>query len=226
MKKNVLKIAAVAALAAASSNALAQEVIFENVRAVGGGDGERCRLDPRTGEGNVLFVDNGSQISFIFQTFGINLARSRSPLSGRLAWSASCNVEADVIIPQGYAVRTLAQSLVGGVLKDSGTSGGISTNAFLFQNQIPLNQINMIFKPEERILSALITRNNTQIFLPDQVRLMCAASAAGPVRTKFKFQMLAAGAKPLPFLNFVANIDGSDIVYDLQPSLVACTGGI
>lgn len=223
MKKTALKIATVSALAALSPAALAQEVVFENVRAIGGGDGERCRLDPRTGEGNVQYVDNGSQISFIFQTFGINLPRSRTPLSGRLAWSASCNVEADITIPQGYAVRTLAQSLVGGILKDPGTVGGISTNAFLFQEQIPLNQINMLFKPEEKIFNALITRDNTQIFLPSQVAIMCAASAAGPVRTKFKFQMLAAGTKPLPFLNFVANIDGSDVVYDLQPSLVACS---
>ena len=42
---------------------------------------------------------NGAQISFIFQTFGINLPKSRNPLSGRLAYSASCNVEADVTIP-------------------------------------------------------------------------------------------------------------------------------
>lgn len=211
-----------ASLASVSTPALAQDLVFENIRAVGGGDGERCRLDPTTGEGNVLFVDNGSQVSFIFTTFGINLPRSRNPLSGRLAWSASCNVEADVIIPQGYFVKTLSQSIVGGVLKDSGTSGGISTNAFLFQNQIPLNQINMAFRPEEKILNALVTRENTQIFLSSQTAIMCAATAAGPVRTKFKFQMLAAGAKPLPFLNFVANIDGSDLVYGVQPSLERC----
>jgi hypothetical protein len=205
-----------------SSTALAAELVFENVRAVGGGDGERCALDPATGAGNVLFVDNGSQVSFIFQSFGINLPRSRTPFSGRLAWSASCNVEADVIIPQGTFVRTFSQSIVGGVLKDVGTSGGISTNAYLFQNQIPLNQINMLLKPEEKILNALVTRENTQVFLREQSAIMCAATATGPVRTKFKFQMLAAGAKPLPFLNFVANIDGSDLVYGVESSLESC----
>jgi hypothetical protein len=217
-----LALGALGLAATAATPALAQDLIFENVRAVGGGDGERCRLDPATGEGNLLFVDNGAQVSFIFSTFGINLPRSRSPFSGVLAWSASCNVEADIIIPQGYFVRTLSQSIVGGVLKDSGTTGGISTNAFLFQNQIPLNQINMAFRPEEKILNALVSRENTQVFLPAQTAIMCAATAAGPMRTKFKFQMLAAGAKPLPFLNFVANIDGSDLVYGVESSLGRC----
>lgn len=208
---------------ALAPQALAQDLLFENIRAIGGGDGEHCRLNPSTGEGNVLFVDNGAQVSFIFQSFGINLPRGAQFLRGKLAWSASCNVEADVIIPQGMFVRTFSQSIVGGVLKDPGTTGGISTNAFLFQNQIPLNQINMAFRPEERIFNALVTRENTQIFLPAQQAVMCAASAAGPVRTKFKFQMLAAGAKPAPFLNFVANIDGSDLVYGVESSLESCT---
>ena len=217
-----LKALALCSVLAAAPAALAQDLQWNNVRAVGGGDGERCKLDPATGAGNVLFVDNGGQISFIFQTFGINLPKSRNPLSGKLAFSASCNVEADVTIPQGYFVRTLSQSIVGGVLKDPGASGGLSTNAFLFQNQIPINQINMLFKPEEKIFNALVTRENTQVFLPAQAAIMCAATAGGPMRTKFKFQMLAAGAKALPFLNFQVNIDGSDVVYGLESSLESC----
>lgn len=217
-----LSIAAVSMGALAPAAALAQDLVFENVRAVGGGDGDRCTLDPVTGQGNVLFVDNGAQISFIFQTFGVNLPRSSNPFGGKLTWSASCNVEADVVIPQGYYVKTFSQSIVGGVLKDSGTTGAISTNAFLFQRQIPLNQINMVFKPEEKILNALVSRENTQIFQAAQTAIMCAATAGGPVRTQFKFQMLSAGARPLPFLNFVANIDGSDIVYGVVSSLEQC----
>jgi len=222
VSSRALSAAAVALVALAPAAALAQDLIFENVRAVGGGDGDRCKLNPVTGEGNVLFVDNGAQISFIFQTFGVNLPRSRNPFGGKLTWSASCNVEADVVIPQGYFVKTFSQSIVGGVLKDPGTSGAISTNAFLFQKQIPLNQINMIFKPEEKILNALVTRENTQIFLASQTAIMCAATAGGPIRTQFKFQMLSAGARPLPLLNLVANIDGSDLVYGVESSLERC----
>jgi len=217
-----LKALALSSVLATAPAAMAQDLEWNNVRAVGGGDGDRCKLDPATGAGNVLFVDNGAQISFIFQTFGINLPKSRNPLSGRLAYSASCNVEADVTIPQGYYVRTLSQSLVGGVLKDVGGSGGLTSNAFLFQNQIPLNQINMVFKPQEKIFNALVTRENTQVFLPAQAAIMCAATAGGPMRTKFKFQMLAAGAKIAPFINFQVNIDGSDVVYGLQSSLESC----
>ena len=217
-----LKTALVATMFLCGHSVYAQDVTFENVRAFGGGDGERCSLDPANGQGNVLFVDNGAQISFIFTTFGINLARSRTPFSGRLAWSASCNVEADLIVPQGYFIRTLSQSVVGGVIKDIGASGAISTNAFLYQNTVPLNQINMVFRPDEKILQALITKENTQIFKQAEISAMCAASAGGPVRTKFKFQMLAAGAKAAPFINFQANIDGSDLVYGIESSIEPC----
>jgi hypothetical protein len=200
----------------------AQEVSLENIRAYGGGDGSRCTLDPSTGQGNVLYVANGMQLSLIFDTFGINLPKSRNPFSGPLAWSASCNIEADFVIPQGYAVKTLSQSVVGGVFKDVGPAGGISTNAFLFQDKIPLNQINWAFGPGEKLFNVLVNKENTQVFTQQQVALMCAATAPGTLRTKLKFQMLAAGARPVPFMNFQANIDAGDLVYGLVPSLVAC----
>ena len=210
-------------LAAAMPAASADELQWSGVRAFGGGDGKRCRfVEGDTVGNNVFWTSAGSSVAFVFTTFGIDLPRSRNPLSGRLSFSASCNIEARVTVPQGYYIATLAQTLTYGVLKDAGTTGGVTTGAFLFQNQVPLNQINLALPVDRALNEPLFTRTNNQIFDPNTVRAQCAASAAGPFTTPFKLQLLAAGARPAPFMNLIVNVDSADVEFELSPALRRC----
>ena len=202
--------------------ALAQELVWNSVKAFGGGDGLRCNLNPADpASANVYWSSAGGDLSLIFTTFGLNLPKS-TRFGGMLAFSTSCNVEASVTIPQGYFIRTLSQSLTVGIIKDPGTTGAISTNGFLFQTQVPLNQINMILEAAQGVNNVLFTRDNTQIFNDIERAIQCALTTAGPLTTSFKFQMLGVAARPLPFLGVLANLDGSDLNFGLAPSLESC----
>jgi hypothetical protein len=196
--------------------ALSQEIEWENIRAIGGGDGERCSLE------NVQATVAGGQVSFLFQKVGIFLAKSSNPFKGRLAYSSSCNVEAEIKIPAGFYINTITQSLTFGAQKDVGPSGGISTNGFLFQTKIPLNQINVVYSPKQQIFNAFEEKQNTQYLGEIGQKIQCEISQNTEFKTKFKLQILAAGAKPAPFMSFIVNVDASDVVYALRPQLFPC----
>lgn len=200
------------------------ELEWRKVRAFGGGDGTRCLYeelgDPA--DNNIFWVASGSEVSFVFSVFGVNLPASRNPLRGKLKYAASCNIEAEVVIPQGHFVATLAQTLTYGVVKDAGTTGGLTTGAFLFQNDVPLNQINLFVPPEAAMNEPLFTKSNVQIFDPGTRQTQCALTAGGPLVTTFKMQLLSAGARPAPFLSMLINVDSADVQYSLAPSLQRC----
>lgn len=209
----------IASFAAAPASAFDLE--WRNVRAFGGGDGTRCfysEADP--GRSNVQFLAFGSDASFVFDNFGINLKRRFG--GGPLKHDASCNIEADVTIPQGFYVRTLTQNIIVGIKKDRLATGGLSTNGYLFQRQVPVNQLNWPFLPEEVLDEALASRSNTQIFDQNTVSLQCTRTATGPWTTQFKFQLLAAAVRPLPLVEFRLNVDAGDLNYELRPSLERC----
>lgn len=200
------------------------ELEWRKVRAFGGGDGARCVYqelgDPAAN--NVFWVASGSEVSFVFSVFGVNLPASRNPLRGKLKYTSSCNIEAEVVIPQGHFVATLAQTLSYGVVKDPGTTGGLTTGAFLFQNDVPLNQINLFVPPEAAMNEPLFTKSNVQIFDPRTRQAQCALTEGGPLVTRFKMQLLSAGARPAPFLSMLINVDSADVEYSLEPSLQRC----
>lgn len=201
-----------------TSAALGQNVTWEKVKVVGGGDGERCN------QANVIFVPTGQEANFTLSTFGISMPRKNQIFGGRLSWSASCNLTATVVIPQGFYMRTLTQDLSGSVLKDYGAAGALSSNGFLFQSQVPLNQINIVLKPDEVYDSSngFIEKRNTQIFDLTTVKAQCALTRNQPLRTEFKFQLLAAGARPVQLVNFLMNIASQDVFFRLDSSLGSC----
>lgn len=200
------------------------ELTWRKVRAVGGGDGQRCfhRADAAPSKNNVFWTSAGSEVAFVLSSFGVNLPASNNPLSGRLKFTSSCNIEAEVVIPQGYFVATLAQTLSYGIVKDAGTTGGVTSGAFLFQNDLPLNQINLLAPPDKALNDPLFTKSNVQIFDEQTRRAQCALTAGAPLVTVFKLQLLAAGARPLPFLSLLINVDSADVHYALEPSLQLC----
>jgi hypothetical protein len=205
----------------ASTQALAFNLEWRNVRAVGGGDGTRCyysESDP--GRSNVQFLAFGGDASFVFDSFGINLKRRFG--GGPLKQDSSCNIEADVIIPQGFYVRTLTQNIIVGIKKDKLAAGGLSTNGFLFQRQVPVNQLNWPFPPDSVVDDALASRSNTQVFDQGTISFQCARTAAGPWATQFKFQLLAAAVRPVPLVEFRLNVDAADLNYELRPTLERC----
>lgn len=217
------RLAAAGILAASSLTvpALAFDVEWRNVRAFGGGDGSRClysETDPS--RNNVHFLAYGGDASFVFDDFGIHLARRFG--GGPLKQEASCNIEANVTIPQGFYVRSLTQNIIVGIKKDKLAAGGLSTNGFLFQRQVPVNQLNWPFQPDEVVDEALASRSNTQFFDETTIRLQCARTATAPWTTRFKFQLLAAAVRPFPLVEFHLNVDAGDLNYQLSPSLERC----
>ncbi|NRA65993.1 MAG: hypothetical protein HRU19_16010 [Pseudobacteriovorax sp.] len=204
-----------------SATGYGQELTWDSFRAFGGGDGVRCQYDENNPDAANTYLDAfGPNATFVFDSFGIDLPRVFG--GGKLDYEASCNIEAFVTIPQGHYIETLSQTILFSVKKGRGALGGVSTNGFLFQDQIPINQINLEFLPDERVDTDLADRSNTQIFDPIARALQCAATALGPLKTKFKFQMLAIGVRPLPFIEFVTNIDSGDFTFELQPTIRRC----
>jgi hypothetical protein len=204
----------------ASNTAFSADLQWKSFKAVGGGDGTACHYRDNDPNNNVQIVPNGGVVSFLFNTVGIYLNSATSAL----AHSMSCNVEAKVVVPRGYYVDTFGQFISVGVLKDAGTVGGISSNAFLFQKQIPINQLNLPFGGEA-INEPQINKSNTQIFTKDQKRIMCLATAFSPLTTVFKFQVLAVGSRPNTQKMFVTQIDGTDVdvvTLNIAPSIKSC----
>lgn len=201
-----------------------EELVWKKVKAIGGGDGQRCfyRKNADPSRNNVFWTSAGSEIAFVLSSFGIDLPASPNPFSGSLKFASSCNIEAEVKVPQGHFIATLTQTLSYGIVKDAGATGGITSGAFLFQNDIPLNQINLVAPPDQAINDPLFTKTNTQIFDNQTRRVQCGLTAGGPLTTVFKLQLLAAGARPLPLLNLIINVDSADVEYALEPSLQRC----
>jgi hypothetical protein len=199
--------------------AFSQDISWEKVKIFGGGHGERCN------DSNSAFVPTGPEASFLLSTFGINMPKSRGMKLDPQSRNSSCNLEAAITIPQGYYMKTLTQKLSLSVLKDIGATGGISTNGFVFQNQIPVNQINVFLKPEEvyRPENSVIERTNVQIFSPEVKSIMCAQSAFGPLRTVFKLQLLTTGNRLFTNQGFLLNVGNQDVVFGLSPSIVPCS---
>jgi hypothetical protein len=141
---------------------------------------------------------------------------------GKLTTSTICNFNASVTIPRGYYLRTLTQTLVVGVMKDRLVSGGISSNGYLFQTLIPLNQINLVFRPDQALNNALMNVTNTQIMADSFIQTFCQASRFAAFTTQFKFQLVGGAARPFPQLGLQANVDGSDVNFGMDSSLERC----
>ncbi|NBW81503.1 hypothetical protein EBR21_07085, partial [bacterium] len=123
----------------------AEDLVWNSVTANGSGDGTPCRLDPNNPSlDNVAWSAAGGDLSIILTTWGVSLPKLARFGGGKLTTNTVCNFIATVTIPQGYYVRTLTQTLVVGVMKDKLVGGGISSNGYLFQTLVPLNQINMV----------------------------------------------------------------------------------
>jgi hypothetical protein len=202
-------------------------------RAVGGGDKPRCYYNPsKPTENNVQLVDAGSQLSIIFTTFGINLPRVNNSISGVLAYNSSCNLEIPVVVPQGTYVKSLTQTVVGGIIKEKGTSGGVAANAYLFQNAVPVNQVTLVeLDPRAVQLSGLFSQTKTREFAPESKATQCALTARGPATTTFKYQLLSFGARRPSFdpatmrpilPAFLFNLDAADFTLQLGPELGSC----
>ncbi|MEN9810237.1 MAG: hypothetical protein RLZZ488_1804 [Pseudomonadota bacterium] len=200
----------------------AQELIWNSVTASGSGDGTPCRLDPSNpSRNNVIWSAAGGDLSIILTSWGVFLPKL-ARLGGKLTTSTICNFNATVTIPRGYYLRTLTQTLVVGVMKDRLVSGGISSNGYLFQTLIPLNQINMVFRPDQALNNALLNATNTQIMADAFIQTFCQASRLSAFTTQFKFQLVGGAARPFPQLGLQANVDGSDVNFGMDSSLERC----
>lgn len=212
------------ALVCAASSAQAADLIWNDVTAHGSGDGVPCRYKTKNPHrNNVLWSAAGGDLSIILTNWGISLPKIARFTGGKLATSSVCNFTATVTIPQGYYLKTLAQTLVVGVQKDPLTSGAISSNGYLFQTLVPLNQINMVFRPDQTIHNELMYETNTQIFVEPYISALCQASRVTPFTTQFKFQLVGGAVRPFPQLGIEANVDGSDVQFGLDSSLERCS---
>lgn len=206
-----------------AQTSLAEDLIWNEVTARGSGDGTPCRLDPRTpSQNNVIWSAAGGDLSIILTSWGISLPKLARFTGGKLTTSSICNFTATVTIPRGYYLRTLTQTLVVGVIKDRLVSGGISSNGYLFQTLIPLNQINLVFRPDQALNNELMNVTNTQIMADAFIRTFCQASRVASFTTQFKFQLVGGGVRPFPQLGLQANVDGSDVNFGLDSSLERC----
>ncbi len=208
---------------APSQTSFAAELTWNSVTARGGGDGIPCRLDPNNpSQNNVVWSAAGGDLSIILTTWGVSLPKLVRFGGGKLTTSSTCDFTATVTIPRGYYLRTLTQTLVVGVMKDKLVSGGISSNGYLFQTLIPLNQINMVFRPDQALNNALMNVTNTQIMANAFIQTFCQASRLTAFTTQFKFQLVGGAVRPFPQLGLQANVDGSDVNFGMDSSLERC----
>jgi hypothetical protein len=206
-----------------SQQASAEELIWNSVTAHGSGDGIPCLLNPnQPARNNVVWSAAGGDLSIILTTWGVSLPKLARFTGGKLTTSTVCNFNASVTIPRGYYLRTLTQTLVVGVMKDRLVTGGISSNGYLFQTLVPLNQINLVFRPEQALNSALLNVTNTQIMADAFIQTFCQASRLAAFTTQFKFQLVGGAARPFPQLGLQANVDGSDVNFGMDSSLERC----
>lgn len=203
--------------------AQAEDLVWNSVVATGSGDGTPCRLDPRNpSQSNVVWSAAGGDLSIILQSWGVSLPKLARFGGGPLTTSTVCNFTATVTIPRGHYLRTLTQTLVVGVIKDKLVTGGISSNGYLFQTLIPLNQINLVFRPDQAINNALMNVTNTQIMADAFIKTFCQASRLAAFTTQFKFQLVGGAARPFPQIGLQANVDGSDVNFGMDSSLERC----
>ncbi|NBX17508.1 MAG: hypothetical protein EBR09_09105 [Proteobacteria bacterium] len=206
-----------------SLRASAEDLVWNSVTAQGSGDGIPCTLNPNTpSRNNVVWSAAGGDLSIILTTWGVSLPKLARFTGGKLTTSTICNFTASVTIPRGYYLRTLTQTLVVGVKKDRLVTGGISSNGYLFQTLIPLNQINLLFRPEQALNSALMNVTNTQIMADAFIKTFCQTSRVAAFTTQFKFQLVGGAARPFPQLGLQANVDGSDVNFGMDSSLERC----
>jgi hypothetical protein len=170
----------------------------------------------------VIWTAAGGDLSIILTKWGVSLPKLARLGGGKLSTTSICNFEATVTIPRGYYLKTLSQTLVVGVIKDRLVTGGISSNGYLFQTLVPLNQINLPFRPDQALNNALLNVNNTQIFVEPFITGFCQASRLAPYTTQFKFQLIGLGIRPFPQLGLQANVDGSDVHFGMDSSLERC----
>jgi hypothetical protein len=202
---------------------LADDLIWESITANGSGDGTPCRLNPQNpSRNNVIWSAAGGDLSIILTHWGVSLPKIARFTGGKLSTTSVCNFNATVTIPKGYYLKTLSQTIVVGVIKDTLVSGGISSNGYLFQTLVPINQINLAFLPDQKLNNVLLNKTNTQIMAPEFVRMFCQASRLAAFKTSFKFQLLGAGFRPFPQLGLQANVDGSDVHFGMDTSLERC----
>lgn len=201
----------------------AEDLLWNSIAASGSGDGTPCHFHPNTPEqNNVLWSAAGGDLSIILTQWGLSLPKVARFMGGKLSTVSVCNFTATVTVPRGYFLKTLSQTLVVGVMKDRLVTGGITSNGYLFQTLVPLNQINLHFKPEQAVSSALMTAHNTQIFVEPFISGWCQASRLAPLTTQFRFTLAGAGLRPFPQLGLQANVDGSDVQFGLDSSLERC----
>ncbi|MEY4065910.1 MAG: hypothetical protein RIR26_2118 [Pseudomonadota bacterium] len=218
----VLALSLLAALLFAP-NAHAEDLIWNSISASGSGDGTPCHYRSDTPErNNVLWSAAGGDLSIILTQWSVSLPKVARFTGGRLSTTSICNFTASVTVPRGYYLKTLSQTLVVGVMKDKLVTGGISSNGFLFQTLIPLNQINLLFKPDQALNSALLTAHNTQIFVEPYISGLCQASRLAPLTAQFRFTLAGGGLRPFPQLGLQANVDGSDVQFGMDSSLERC----
>lgn len=210
-------------LLSATSIAHAEDLVWNSVRATGSGDGTPCHFNPNTpARNNVIWTAAGGDLSLILTQWGVSLPKLARFGGGKLSTTSICNFEATVTIPRGYYLKTLSQTLVVGVMKDRLVTGGISSNGYLFQTLVPLNQINLPFRPDQALNNALLNVNNTQIFVEPYISALCQASRLAAYTTQFKFQLIGLGIRPFPQLGLQANVDGSDVHFGMDSSLERC----
>lgn len=208
-----------------TTTAMAQELGWQNIRVAGGGSMVGCTANSISQD--IFWNSYAGDISFVFTKLGITL--EKGGFNGfKMSASTSCTVDAWVVIPQGFYVSTIAQTLTGGILKDRGTVAGITSNAFLFTNQIPLNQINVVSAAGQAVdaTAGLLVRNNTQILDQTSKRIQCATTLTRPLTTNFRLNIAAVATRALPFQRVLINLDASDLSYQLTPTLLPCGPGL
>lgn len=204
----------------------AADLVWDNIRIAGGGSQVGCTANSMSQD--IFWNSFGGDISFVFTKLGITLDNSIGFSGFKMTASTSCTIDAWVTIPQGHFVASIAQTLTGGIIKDRGTVAGITSNAFLFSNQIPINQINIYSAANQTIdaTTGMLARNNTQTFDHTIRVIQCATTATQSQTTSFRLNIAAIASRLLPFQQVLINLDASDLSYQLTPTLLPCSSSL
>lgn len=224
---NICKLVLAAAAFAPSNHVVAQELNWKISKVSSVGSGVSCNQQ------NVSLTNAGTDVTLIFDTMRAEMFASATP-NTKVKWG-KCSVGLEMTIPKNYFLLSANTTLLGGVLKDTGTQGYIDASTFLVR-KLPtmidnvtgpgpfgkILQTQKIWRQNESVDEALLALNDSRAFNGNQVRNMCDWTKSAPATVGMIVQLSVNAQRTNANKTIMVGVDNIDSHFDLGLKLGKC----
>lgn len=187
-----------------------------------GAGSSACYYNPNNpSSSNVSVTLFGDNASFIFSDLGIMLESSFDANAPRRQ-SSECHIEARLVMPRGYYLDSLKQTIMAAVFKTPGSKGLIHTDALMFHERIALTSLHVELEKGTEVEEPMAAWNQGHSFSYRDIYNQCLMTRDRDWYTVFKFKVKLEGKRDSHVENFMINFDSSDLTFELTPRLRSC----